>query len=74
MRLVQEAKFPVPFSAEIQIHVGSEDWRSPQAIVQKFGSALNCPVHVARGRGHMLGDEDYVGPVLERWLSHNLEP
>jgi len=71
MRLVREAKFPVPFSAEI--HVGSEDWQSPEAIVQEFGSALNCPVHIALGRGHMLG-EDYVGPVLDRWLSHTLAP
>jgi hypothetical protein len=27
-------------------------------------------VNVAPGRGHMLG-KDYVGPVLDRWLSGN---
>ena len=37
------------------------------ANVQALGDAVGIPVHIAPGRGHMLG-EDYVGPLLDRWL------
>jgi hypothetical protein len=62
------AKGQLPRPADAQIHVGSEDWQSIPANVQVLGNALGIPVHIAPGRGHMLG-EDYVGPLLDRWLN-----
>lgn len=60
-----EGGFPRP--ANIEVHVGAEDWQAgPQALVG-FCDALEIRIHVAHGRGHMLGI-DYVGPVLDRWL------
>ena len=60
-----EGGFPRP--ANIEVHVGAEDWQAgPQALVG-FCDALEIRIHVAHGRGHMLGI-DYVGPALDRWL------
>jgi hypothetical protein len=56
---------PCPLNAQIQ--VGTEDWQSVPENVQAFGQAVGIPVHLAEGRGHMLG-EDYVGPLLDSWL------
>ena len=60
-----EGGFPCP--ANIEVHVGADDWQAgPQALMD-FCAALGINVHVAHGRGHMLG-ADYVGAVLDRWL------
>jgi len=64
--LVAKGQLPCPVDA--QIHVGSEDWQSVPANAQALGDAVGIPVHIAPGRGHMLG-EDYVGPLLDRWLA-----
>jgi len=67
-QLAKEGLMPCPLDA--QIHVGTEDWQSVPDNVQAFGQAVGIPVHLAEGRGHMLG-EDYVGPLLDRWLAVN---
>lgn len=60
-----EGGFPRP--ANIEVHLGADDWQAgPQALVD-FCDALEIRVHVAHGRGHALGI-DYVGSVLDRWL------
>ncbi len=60
-----EGGFPSP--ANIEVHVGAEDWQAdPQALVD-FCVSLEIRVYVAHGRGHMLGI-DYVGPVLDQRL------
>jgi hypothetical protein len=64
--LVAKGQLPCPVDA--QIHVGSEDWQSVPANAQALGDAVGIPVHIAPGRGHMLG-EDYVGPLLDNWLA-----
>ena len=64
-QLAKEGLMPCPLDA--QIHVGTEDWQSVPDNVQAFGQAVGIPVHLAKGLGHMLG-EDYVGPLLDRWL------
>lgn len=61
----QTGRFPKLKHAEI--HVGSEDWQSNPANVLAFGDAVDIPVTVVRGGGHMLGKK-YVGDVLDRWL------
>jgi hypothetical protein len=63
--LVAKGQLPCPVDA--QIHVGSEDWQSVPTNAQALGNAVGIPVHIAPRRGHMLG-EDYVGPLLDRWL------
>jgi hypothetical protein len=63
---VRNGGYPAPLCAEI--HVGSEDWQSPPAIVKEFGALVGCPVYIAPGKGHMLG-KDYVGAVLDHWLT-----
>jgi hypothetical protein len=65
-QLAKEGLMPCPLDA--QIHVGTEDWQSLPDNVQVFGQAVGIPVHLALGRGHMLG-EDYVGPLLDQWLT-----
>ena len=57
--------FPTP--PRLVIHTGSEDWQSPPATALAFGEFTGAAVHIAPGRGHMLG-KDYVGPLLEGWL------
>jgi hypothetical protein len=55
-----------PRLANIEVHVGEEDWQAgPQALLD-FCVALEMRVHVAPGQGHTLGI-DYVGPVLDQW-------
>ncbi|MDG1456590.1 MAG: hypothetical protein P8Q92_01580 [Pseudoprimorskyibacter sp.] len=62
----QVGRFPKPHN--IEVHVGEEDWQpGPQALVE-FCKAVGIKVHVAPGRGHMLGS-DYVGPLLDAWLT-----
>ena len=64
-KVSREGGFPRP--ANIEVHVGAEDWQAgPQALID-FCVALEIRAHVAHGRGHALG-VDYVGPVLDRWL------
>jgi predicted alpha/beta hydrolase family esterase len=65
-RAIRNGTFRAPIN--IEIHVGSEDWQSVPEEVESFGKSINARVHVAGGRGHMLG-EDYVGPILDRWLT-----
>jgi hypothetical protein len=58
--------FPKPDN--IEVHVGEEDWQAgPQAIIE-FCNDVGIAVHVAPGRGHMLGS-DYVCPLLDAWLT-----
>lgn len=64
----QAGSFPKPNN--INVHVGDEDWQAgPQALVE-FCNAAGIEVHLALGRGHMLGP-DYVGPLLDAWLRAN---
>lgn len=63
--LVEQGQVPRPMSCEI--HVGEEDWQSSPANVQALGKALDLPVHVVPGNGHML-DIPYVAELLDRWL------
>lgn len=64
--LAESGKFPAPTSCEI--HVGEEDWQSIPADVQAFGQLTGIPVVAVPKGGHDLGKE-YVGPLLDRWLS-----
>ncbi len=63
---IEAGRFKAPDRCEI--HVGAEDWQSQPREVQALGQKVGIPVTVVPGRGHMLG-EDYVGPVLDRWLT-----
>ncbi len=65
-QLAEVGQFMVPASCEI--HVGEEDWQSIPANVQAFGRLTGIPVTVVPKGGHDLGKE-YVGPLLDRWLS-----
>ena len=65
-QVVEEQKFPSLKQAEI--HVGSNDWQSNPEAITAFGEATSISVTVVSGKGHMLG-EDYVGPLLDRWLA-----
>jgi hypothetical protein len=38
--------------------------------VLAFGKAVGIPVHLAEGRGHMLG-KDYVGSLLDKWIKNS---
>jgi hypothetical protein len=60
----------MPCPLDAQFHVGTEDWQSVPDNVLAFGKAVGIPVHLAGGRGHMLG-EDYVGPLLDEWIQKN---
>jgi len=62
----QSGSFPTP--PQLTIHTGSEDWQSPPASALAFGNLTGAEVHIAAGRGHMLG-KDYVGPLLDDWLN-----
>ncbi|MFZ9958461.1 MAG: alpha/beta fold hydrolase [Burkholderiaceae bacterium] len=64
----QRGTFPTP--PRLIIHTGSEDWQSPPASAVAFGELTGAAVHVAHGRGHMLG-KDYVGPLLDGWLRNS---
>jgi pimeloyl-ACP methyl ester carboxylesterase len=64
--LAQSGQFHPPASCEI--HVGSDDWQSRPEAVREFGRLTGVPVHVVDRRGHDLG-ADYVGIVLDAWLS-----
>ena len=66
--LAETGRFTAP--ANCEIHVGEEDWQSIPASVQTFGRLTGIPVTVVPGGGHDLG-KDYVGPLLDRWLSRN---
>lgn len=62
----QAGGFPKP--ENIEVHVGEEDWQAgPQAFVE-FCNDVGIEVHVVPGRGHILGS-DYVGPLLDVWLT-----
>jgi hypothetical protein len=65
LTLARGGAYPAPLNMEI--HTGSEDWQSPPEVAEEFGSQVGCQVHIATGRGHILG-KDYVGPVLDQWL------
>jgi hypothetical protein len=57
-----------PKLSNIEVHVGEEDWQAgPHALVE-FCEAVGIELHVVPRRGHMLGS-DYVGPLLETWLT-----
>jgi hypothetical protein len=64
--LADAGQFPAPVKAEI--HVGSEDWQSVPANVQKFGEMTGISVTVVPDGGHNL-PKSYVGVLLDRWLS-----
>jgi hypothetical protein len=57
----------MPRPCKCEIHIGEVDRQSDPAVVQRFGALCGIPVHVAPGRGHMLG-KDYVGLILDGWL------
>ena len=63
---VEEHQFPSLKQAEI--HVGLDDSVSNPEEITAFGEATSIPVTTISGKGHMLG-EDYVGPLLDRWLA-----
>jgi len=63
--LAQTGSYPTP--ANIQAHVGSEDWQSNPNAVSKLGQLLSFAVTVVPGGGHNLG-VIYVSNVLDRWL------
>ncbi|MFL2802191.1 MAG: hypothetical protein ACJ0DD_05460 [Paracoccaceae bacterium] len=65
-QVVEEQQFPSLKHAEI--HVGSNDSVSNPEAITAFGEATSIPVKTISGKGHMLG-EDYVGPLLDRWLA-----
>lgn len=62
---LQEQAFPSPI--DIEVHVGSEDWQAGPDQLIRFCEVAAISVHVAPGRGHLLGS-DYVKPLLDRWL------
>jgi len=64
--LAASGQFAAPRMCEI--HVGAEDWQSGPARVGALGKQLGIPVTIAPGKGHVLG-KDYVGPLLDRWLT-----
>jgi hypothetical protein len=64
-QFAKEGRMHCPLDA--QIHVGTEDWQSMHDNVLAFGKAVGLPVHLAEGRGHMLG-KDYVGDLIDAWL------
>ncbi len=66
MRMVRGGSFPCP--QNLLIHTGSQDWQSPASSAAEFASITGATLVIADGRGHSLG-EDYVGPVLDSWLS-----
>ena len=66
--LAQTRSFPTP--ANIEAHVGSEDWQSNPEAVSKLGQLLNFSVTVVPGGGHNLG-VSYVSSVLDNWLSES---
>lgn len=65
-RLVAEGCYQRPENCEI--YVGERDWQSIPSDVLRFAQPIGIPVTIVAGRGHMLG-ENYVGPLLDRWLS-----
>lgn len=70
MKAVRDGIFPK--LDQLEVHVGSEDWQSPPGLTCEFAKLIGASVTIAAGRGHMLG-KDYVGPVLDRWLSNSPE-
>jgi len=66
-KMIEQGSFPAPQNCEI--HVGSEDWQSNPKKVFEFGQTLKMRVVIAAGLGHRLG-HDYVGRVLDNWLSN----
>ena len=67
MRLINEGAFPVPNG--IEIHVGDNDWQCPYQQVVQFAEGVGGDCQVVPDTGHQLGN-DYVAPVLDRWLIH----
>lgn len=65
-QLAQAGVFPTPKQCEI--HVGSDDWQSNPASVQKLGSMLGVDVTVVPNAGHSLPKE-YVGALLDSWTA-----
>jgi hypothetical protein len=51
-----------------EIHVGSDDWQSNPKSVKSFADLVGIKVHVVQDGGHML-PKDYVGKLLDKWLS-----
>lgn len=68
-RAASKLEFPPLSQAELQ--VGSQDWQSNPVAVRAFCDRVSVPITVVEGKGHTLG-VDYVGPLLDRWLSHAL--
>ena len=66
--LAQTSSYPT--LANMQAHVGSEDWQSNPEAVAKLGQLLNFSVKVVPGGGHNLG-VSYVSNVLDKWLSES---
>lgn len=66
LELAKAGKYPTPMQCEV--HTGSEDWQSHADAVTEFFGLCGIDATIAQGRGHMLG-EDYVGPLLDRWLA-----
>jgi hypothetical protein len=57
-----------PRLSQCEVHTGEDDWQSHPISVRKFFNALDVVVNIVPSRGHQLG-EDYVGPLLDRWLA-----
>ncbi len=66
LALAARGEFPAPSRCEI--HVGSVDWQSDPANVQRFGTLTNIQVVVVPDKGHVLGKE-YVSQVLDTFLA-----
>ncbi len=57
-----------PKLTNCEIHVGQDDWQSSPANVAAFASLVGIKVNIVEGAGHSL-PKDYVGQLLDRWLS-----
>lgn len=68
-KLAITGQYPSP--QRCHIHVGSEDWQSCPDNVSAFAAQVGMGLTVVPDAGHQLGKE-YVGPVLDRWLSADL--
>lgn len=65
-QLAQASLLPIP--KQCDIHVGSEDWQSNPANVQKLGSLMGIDVSIVPNVGHSLPKE-YVGALLDKWTA-----
>lgn len=68
LQLVKTNSFPIP--KQCDIHVGSEDWQSNPANVQKLSSLIGIDVSIVPNASHLLPKE-YVGALLDKWTAHS---